>query len=42
VKKFNDDGGAPIGSTPEQFRQIISQEVPRWDKVVKESGMRVE
>ena len=41
-KKFNEDGGAPIGSTPDQFRQVIAQEVPRWDKVVRESGMKVE
>jgi tripartite-type tricarboxylate transporter receptor subunit TctC len=36
------DGGNPVGSTPEQFRQRIAAEVPRWRKVVKDSGMRVE
>ncbi len=36
------DGGNPIGSTPDQFRQLIAAEVPRWRKVVKDSRMRVE
>jgi tripartite-type tricarboxylate transporter receptor subunit TctC len=42
IKQLNQDGGAPIGSTPEQFRQTILEEIPRWEKVVKDSGMRVE
>jgi hypothetical protein len=32
----------PVGSTPEQFRQIIAEDAVRWTKVVKDSGMRVE
>ncbi len=41
-KKMSDDGGESVGSTPEQFRAVIAVEVPRWRKVVKDAGMRVE
>lgn len=42
TKKLADEGAVPVGSTPEQFRQFIADEIPRWRKVVKESGIRVE
>ncbi len=42
AKKMAEDGAEPIGSTPDQFRQLIAAEIPRWRKVVKDSGMRVE
>jgi tripartite-type tricarboxylate transporter receptor subunit TctC len=42
AKKLAADGGEPVGSTPEHFQQLIAVEIPRWRKVVKESGMRVE
>ena len=37
-----DDGGIPLGSSPEQFHNLIAVEVPRWRKVVHDAGMRVE
>jgi tripartite-type tricarboxylate transporter receptor subunit TctC len=42
VKNLAEDGGQAIGSTPEEFRKFIAAETPRWSKVVKDSGMRVE
>ncbi len=42
AKNLAEDGGEPVGSTPEQFEQLIATEVPRWRKVVRDSGMRVE
>jgi tripartite-type tricarboxylate transporter receptor subunit TctC len=41
ARKLADDGGEPIGGSPEQLRQLIATEVPRWRKVIKESGMRI-
>ena len=41
-KALKDDGGEPIGSGPEGLRQLIATEVPRWRKVVKDSGMRLQ
>jgi tripartite-type tricarboxylate transporter receptor subunit TctC len=37
-----EQGEEPAGGTPEQFRQLITAEIPRWSSVVKRSGMRVE
>jgi len=35
------DNSDPMGSTPEQFRQFIADEVPRWRKLVQDSGISV-
>lgn len=35
-------GSVLIGSTPAQFRQLIAQEVVRWQKVVKDTGIKLE
>lgn len=42
ARKLAEGGTEPVGSTPEQFQQLIAAEVPRWRKVVKDSGMRME
>jgi tripartite-type tricarboxylate transporter receptor subunit TctC len=41
-KKLSDEGADPAGGTPEQFATLIRDEVPRWGKVVKESGARID
>ncbi|MEK8046292.1 Bug family tripartite tricarboxylate transporter substrate binding protein [Ideonella margarita] len=41
-KKLGDEGADPAGGTPEQFAALIKDEVPRWGKVVKESGARID
>lgn len=41
-KKLGDEGADPAGGTPEQFAALIRDEIPRWAKVVKESGARVD
>ena len=42
AKNLAQDGAEGVGSTPEQFGQLIATEIPRWRKVVKDTGMRVE
>ncbi len=42
AKKLAEDGGEPIGGSPERLRDLIAVEVPRWRKVVRDAGMRVE
>ncbi len=37
---FEAEGGAPVGSTPAQFRQLIITETERWKKVVQENGIK--
>ena len=41
-KKLGDEGADPAGGTPEQFAALIKDEIPRWGKVVKESGAKVD
>ncbi len=40
--RLSDDGGEPIGSTPDEFRQFIASEILVWRGVVSDAGMRVE
>lgn len=35
-------GSIPVGSTPAEFRQLIISETARWQKVVKETGTKLE
>ena len=31
-----------LGGTPEQFAELIQDDIARWGKVVKESGAKVD
>ena len=42
AERMASDGGEPLGSTPEQFRQHLMDEIVRWRKVVLVAGIRVE
>jgi tripartite-type tricarboxylate transporter receptor subunit TctC len=41
-KRLGDEGADATGGTPEQFAALIKAEIPRWGKVVKESGARID
>jgi tripartite-type tricarboxylate transporter receptor subunit TctC len=41
-KKLGDEGADPAGGTAEQFAALIKDEIPRWGKVVKDSGAKVD
>ena len=41
-ERLSADGSEPVGSTPEQFGAHIKSEVEKWNKVVKEAGIRAE
>ena len=36
------DGSEAVGSTPEQFADFIKHDIPKWAKVIKESGARAD
>jgi tripartite-type tricarboxylate transporter receptor subunit TctC len=36
------DGLSPAGGTSQRFAAIISAEIPRWGRVIKSSGMKIE
>jgi len=41
-KKLGNEGADVAGGSPEQFAALIKDEIPRWGKVVKESGASVD
>lgn len=41
-EKLKDDGGEPVGGSPEQFKQFIAAEVPRWRKLVQDIGLKLD
>lgn len=40
--KLRGEGGDVLGGTPEQFSQLLRTELPRWARIVKDSGATVE
>jgi tripartite-type tricarboxylate transporter receptor subunit TctC len=40
--RFEDDGGQVTPTTPEQFAAFVARELPKWAKIVKASGARVD
>ena len=42
AERMATDGGEPLGTTPEQFRQHLIGEIARWRKVVQVAGISVE
>jgi len=40
--KLSADGGEPVGSTPQEFSKLIAGEIVTWNRLVRESGVKVE
>jgi tripartite-type tricarboxylate transporter receptor subunit TctC len=41
-KKLADQGIVAVGSTPEEFRAFVGDEIARWAKVIKDAGIKLE
>jgi len=41
-KRLGDEGADPAGGTPERFASLIKDDIPRWGKIVKDSGAKVD
>jgi tripartite-type tricarboxylate transporter receptor subunit TctC len=41
-KRLGDEGAETAGGTPDEFAAQINDDIPRWGKVVKESGAKVD
>ena len=37
---FINDGGEPVGGTPEEFAAVIRADLKKWGKVVKNMGIK--
>ena len=42
LNRLAPDGGEPVGSTPEEFRQHLAREIARWRKVVQDAGIKIQ
>lgn len=40
VERLAPDGGEPVGSTSEEFARFIAEDMARWSKLVRETGIR--
>ena len=36
------DGAEPVPSTPEEFGEVLKSEIARWDRVIREHGIKPE
>lgn len=41
-QRFVNEGGEPHGGTPEEFAAVITAELKKWGKVIREAGIRPE
>jgi tripartite-type tricarboxylate transporter receptor subunit TctC len=42
LKMFANQGADPMGGTPEQFAKVLRDDIPRWGKLVKDSGAKID
>jgi len=41
VKRFAADGSTPVGTKPEEFDKHIRSEIAKWQKLVKDAGLKL-
>ena len=41
-EKIAAEGGGPIGGTPQEFARLLTTETPKWARLVKESGAKID
>ena len=42
IERFKSLGAKPVGGTPESLGKFIAAETTKWEKVVKESGAKID
>jgi len=42
AQKFATISATPVGSTPEQFKQYVHEEVIKWGQVAKQAGVSID
>lgn len=42
IQRMMEVGWEPVGTTPEAFDELIRAEIPKWQRVVKDLGLKVE
>ena len=41
-EKLAEQGIVAVGSTPDEFRTFVTDEIPRWGKVISDAGIKME
>jgi tripartite-type tricarboxylate transporter receptor subunit TctC len=41
-KRVSELGADPVGSTPEQFAELIKTEIAKWAKVIKDANVELQ
>lgn len=41
-KKLTDQGSVPLGTSPEEFKQLVASEIDKWAALIKMAGARVD
>jgi tripartite-type tricarboxylate transporter receptor subunit TctC len=42
VARITEDGGIPVGNTPQEFAKEIREETAKWAKIIKAAGIKTE
>jgi tripartite-type tricarboxylate transporter receptor subunit TctC len=42
IARITQDGGTPVGNTPQKFAQEIREETAKWAKVIKDAGIKTD
>ena len=42
VARITEDGGVPVGNTPQEFAKEIREETAKWAKIIKAAGIKTE
>jgi tripartite-type tricarboxylate transporter receptor subunit TctC len=41
-KRFDDLGMEPVGNSPSEFAAVIKAEIPKWAKVIRDAGLKLD
>lgn len=41
-QRFGEQGGVPVGGTPQAFARFVQAEIVRWEQVIKAAGLKAE
>ncbi|HKU70129.1 MAG TPA: tripartite tricarboxylate transporter substrate binding protein [Burkholderiales bacterium] len=42
IARITEDGGVPVGNTPQEFAKEIREETAKWAKIIKAAGIKTE
>ena len=40
--RFTESGATPVASTPAEFNRFLADEIPKWTRIIREAGIKLE